>query len=133
MSRLKEKSNINHESASILIARNLHASSIHCSYYSIFQLLKYVVHELTGDSYDEIANKTRRSGKGTHLYIKDEILKFVRDNRQEYRFFKNSIKDLKHFRVQSDYEDIDIDSGKSNESLRLATELREFINEKVKT
>lgn len=131
MSRLKEKSNINHESAKVLIDKQYYASSVHCSYYSVFQLLKYLVSFFNGYSYDEISQKTQSSGKGSHVYIKDEILEFVKGDRSEYRFVKNRIKDLKHFRLQSDYEDIDIDFKKGSDSLRIATELRNYFNEKV--
>ncbi len=131
MSRLKEKSNINHASAKILIEKHYYASSVHCSYYSVFQLLKYLVSHFNGFSYDGIAQKIQNSGKGSHVYIIDEILELVKGNRSEYRFVRYRIKDLKHFRVQSDYEDIDIDFKKGSDSFRIATELRDYFKEKV--
>lgn len=133
MSRLREKSNINYESAQLLIEKSYFAPSVHCAYYSVFQLLKYSLSFFSGDSYDEISKKIGSDKyQGSHKYIINGILEYVRsDSREDYREIKRKLTDLKHFREQSDYDDIDVTFDNSRKSYRFATEIREYINNKL--
>lgn len=132
MSRLREKSNINYESAQLLIDKSYYAPSVHCAYYSVFQLLKYTLSFFSGDSYDEISQKISLARyQGSHKYIITEILKYVKnDNREDYRKIKRKLTDLKHFREQSDYDDVEVTFDNSRKSYLFATEIREYINSK---
>ena len=53
MSKLKEKAKFNLSAAEILQENNLFAPSIHCSYYSCFQLLKFTINDFFGISQPE--------------------------------------------------------------------------------
>jgi hypothetical protein len=54
MSKLKEKSEFNFDAARLLIDKYLFAPSIHCSYYSCFQLMKFTMKNYFNISYDEL-------------------------------------------------------------------------------
>ncbi len=43
--------------------------------------------------------------------------------------FRHKIKGLKHFREESDYQDLQINRDKSEEALRLATDIRKFLHQ----
>lgn len=132
MSRLREKSNINYKSAQLLIDKSYYAPSVHCAYYSVFQLLKYALSFFSGDSYDEISQKISLArNQGSHKYIISGILEYVkRENREDYRNIKRKLTDLKHFRELSDYDDVDVSFDNSQKSYQFATEIREYINNK---
>ena len=49
---------------------------------------------------------------------------------KEERSFTRTIKDLKQFREEADYFDLEIDSTKGNLALQKAEQIRQFINEK---
>ncbi len=131
MSRLKEKSLFNIESAKLLIDNNLYCSSVHCSYYSCFQLLKFAIKDFFGIDYDTLSSQIRTSNKNTHQYI----IAFVRDEIEnnvgqfEARVFKRKITDLKQFREEADYENIEVDIEQGNKAYQLAGEIRLFLSQ----
>lgn len=49
---------------------------------------------------------------------------------KESQDFKRKIKDLKQFREESDYEDIEVNSDKGNNAYNKAREIRSYIIEK---
>lgn len=132
MSSLKEKALFNFEAAKLLISNNLYAPSVHCSYYSCFQLLKYVIFDFFGIPYLRLTSDISQSGKKTHEYIIDfvsrEIKKASSDIKDE-REFKRKITELKRFRIDSDYEDMEIHFDKSNKALNYATEIRGYLQQ----
>nr|MDA3854277.1 hypothetical protein [Bacteroidales bacterium] len=69
MSKLKEKSNFNLDAAELLIVRNLYAPSVHCSYYSCFQQLKYIVKDFCGKDYETQNVEIAQSPQGSHDYV----------------------------------------------------------------
>lgn len=130
MSSLKNKSEHNLLAAEILIKNGLHAPSVHCSYYSCFQLSKYVLNKFSGISYlDQETElnlwKQSRTGKiGTHDYVIKKLGDEIRKcSTEAYLTFTNNIKELKKFRIESDYEDKPVTDEQSKRSLHLSTEL----------
>jgi len=130
VSYLKTKSEHNLSSAELLIKHGLHAPSVHCSYYSSFQLSKYALQEFSGIDYqkqDEELNqlKQTRSGIiGTHEYVINRLgAEIKKCSTEAYRTFTYNIKKLKKIRTESDYFDLPITDEQSKESLRLSTEL----------
>jgi hypothetical protein len=132
MSNLKEKSIFNYDAAELLIQNNLYAPSIHCSYYSCFQLLKYIIYYFFGVEYTKLASDISHSGKKTHEYIieyvYDEIDKNSRDIGAK-RNFKRKINELKRFRIDSDYDDVEIDLDKSDKAYRYSAEIRSYLQQ----
>ncbi len=76
MSFLSNKSEFNLEAAKILIENNLYAPSVHCSYYSVFQKLKYKYISKKNLSYDDLNQNIGSNTKSTHTYIVDEFCDF---------------------------------------------------------
>ena len=105
MGYLREKSSFNKDAAELLIEKHYYASSVHCSYYSCFQYLKYTLKNFTKTDYEDIEANCKSSPLGTHGYIINAILnefrRKERDNR-EYKRISRLIGDLKEFRITSD-------------------------------
>ena len=125
MSKLKEKSEFNINAAELLIANAYFAPSIHCSYYSCFQLLKFTIKNFNNIDYDILASNISSSRKNTHQFVIDYIARELIEyaGREESRKFKLKIKDLKQFREESDYDNIEIGKDKGETALRKAKEI----------
>lgn len=129
MTKLKEKSEFNIHAAELLINNSYYAPSVHCSYYSCFQLLKYTIKTFFGVEYEAIATNSSITGQGTHQYIINYIaneLIPLTDIKESRRFKRNFI-DLKQYRQESDYENVEVDITKGEKALKLAQEIRNYI------
>ncbi len=130
MSKLKEKSNFNIDAAEILIENSLYAPSVHCSYYSCFQLLKYSMNDFFEISYNKLSVNIATSPMNTHKYIVEYINSQLKNNKIENnRWFYNSIKDLKHFREESDYDNLEINLDKSTRAFDMAKNIRVYLTQ----
>ncbi len=126
MSFLKNKSNFNFSSAKLLIDGNYYAPSVHCSYYAVLQLLKhgYVKHKSI--SYESLNEKINNDKRNSHTFLIDEFCLNLQSISKlglsiyDIRNLKRDIKDLKQFRVDSDYENVEIDYSKSNKAYNLS-------------
>lgn len=127
MSFLNNKSEFNLDGAQLLIDNNLYAPSIHCSYYSVFQKLKYKYVLKKNISYDDLTQMIISDSRNTHKYVIEEFCNFIQD-RYKKRELRNKINDLKAFRVESDYEDLEINYDKSNLALTKSKEIIREIN-----
>lgn len=120
MSYLEQKSNFNIDSAKELISLSYYAPSVHCSYYGCFQFMKYSLKNYNGTSYQEIEQNCLSYPRGTHGYIIDNILTILKNkirDTTEYANIKRKIKDLKAFRVKSDYLNLQILNDDASKSL----------------
>jgi len=129
MSRLRQKSNFNFIAAETLLNESLYAPSVHCSYYACFQLLKFTIKDFFGEDYETQASKISTTGQQTHLYVINYVTNELKQlaGIEESRKFKRTISDLKQFRVESDYENIEIGSVKGNEAFNKAKEIRSYL------
>lgn len=127
MSFLNNKSEFNLDGAQLLINNNLYAPSVHCSYYSVFQKLKYKYVLKKNISYDDLTQMILSDSRNTHKYVIEEFCNFIQD-RYKKRELRNKINDLKAFRVESDYEDLEINYDKSNLALTKSKEIIREIN-----
>ncbi len=129
MSKLRQKSDFNIEAAEILLYKErLYAPSVHCSYYSCFQLLKYTIKSLFKIDYDKQASEALRQNLKTHQYV----IKFISTELESFdrirgRNFKRNIKDLKQFREEADYENIEVTFDKGEKAFKKAKEIRNYI------
>ena len=106
MSFIKEKSGFNIDSAKELINLNYYAPSVHCSYYGIFQYMKYALRKCRNTTYEQIESDSLNYRDGSHSYVIDNILTELKckiKNTTDYVYIKRIIKDLKTFRTNSDY------------------------------
>lgn len=129
MSKLKQKSLFNIESAELLISNNLYCSSVHCSYYSCLQLLKFTIKDFFKIDYSVLDTKIISGNLGSHQFIINFVMNEIKSNvgRHEARNFKRSIMDLKQFRTQSDYENIEVNITQGQKAFELANEVRAFL------
>jgi hypothetical protein len=85
VSYLKTKSDHNLLAAKILIENSLHAPSVHCSYYSCFQLSKYALKEFFGIGYEKqeeelnLLKQTKSGRIGTHDYVINRLGALIKD------------------------------------------------------
>lgn len=129
MSKLRQKWEINIEAAKALLAKELFAPSVHCSYYSCFQLLKFTMKEFFEIDYETLSANISSSKQNTHQYIINYVTNELKSlsNKYESRNLKRKIKDLKNFREKSDYENTSVDYKKGNDAINKANEIRSYI------
>ncbi|SMO77661.1 HEPN domain-containing protein [Saccharicrinis carchari] len=129
MSKLRQKSDFNISAADALLQKNLYAPSVHCSYYSCFQLLKYTIKEFFGEDYEAQAVNIAASQQKTHQHVVNYVSNELKGlaGIEESRKFKRTIKDLKQFRTESDYENVEVNSDKGNNAYTKANEIRSYI------
>lgn len=130
MSKLKEKSEFNFQAAQLLIDKNLYAPSVHCSYYGCFQLMKFTINNFFGIDYEELSQMIAVDKSNTHAYIIRFVSNEIRTNlgKDAYREFNNTIKDLKNFREESDYDNVEISLDKGEKAFSFANEIRLFLS-----
>jgi len=132
MSHLKNKSEFNITAAQFLIDRNLYAPSIHCSYYSCFQLLKVILKEFIGIDYNQQERAIRMGQQNSHSYVITNVLNVVHDkNRLAYPEISRKIKNLRLLREKADYRDIQIDQSTSLDAYNTAKEVLSYLNKKM--
>ena len=122
MSYLKNKSEFNIDGAELLIDNNLYSPSIHCSYYSVFQLMKTVYCSKRNITFEDYSLNAQSQIGSSHNILIREFCGLYGD-RRESRNFNRKVSDLKASRIKSDYDDYQIDSEFSNRALRKAKEL----------
>lgn len=130
MSKLREKSKFNLDAAEILIKENLHAPSVHCSYYSCFQRIKCIFPEYFNITYSQIDTNVANQQTSEHSYLIRHLSGEIKRNLgdKEYRDFSNDIKDLKQFRTNSDYKEIEVTSTLSCRALNIAKRINTFLD-----
>jgi len=133
MTKLKQKSGFNFDAAEILIKSNYYAPSVHCSYYSCFQLMKFALKDFCGIEYKDLEKKIADDKQQTtHVFVINELGKvFLKFDKLIYREFNSKIKDLKTFRIDSDYKDIEIISDQGEKAFKLAGEIRTLLIENL--
>ncbi|MCK9204686.1 MAG: hypothetical protein M0P58_09680 [Bacteroidales bacterium] len=131
MSNLRQKSEANLDAAKLLFDNNLYAPSVHCSYYSSFQGMKFVIKDFFACDYQQqeselfrIKQQKATKSIGIHEYTINkfgtEVKKF---STTEYLYFTRSIKDLRKFRLDSDYKDIAISHEEGRKALVISTDV----------
>ena len=133
MSKIRQKSEFNITAAEHLLSESLYAPSIHCSYYSCYQLLKYTISYFFGIDYDTQAQNIVLSNpkQNSHQYVINFVVKelITLAGNDKSREFKRTLKDLKQYRTESDYENVEVDSVKGQNAFEKAKEIRSYIIE----
>ncbi|MFN3753131.1 hypothetical protein [Flavobacterium sp.] len=134
MSNLFQKSKFNIDAAEELIKKSLHAPSVHCSYYACFQFLKFTLKNFQNLTYDYIESECRIYPGGTHGYIIDNCLNEFRKkvDFSKFKDIKRELKDLKDFRIDSDYYDKEIIIDESEKCLALSKNIISEIKKNLK-
>jgi len=109
-----------------------YASSIHCFYYSIFQLTDYVLRDVLKLSKKEIKERTSKylatgsGNRGSHEVIIMTMYKELIDatDTTKANFYKDKTLELKRLRNQSDYKNVYIDESISKLAHNLCEEIK---------
>jgi uncharacterized protein (UPF0332 family) len=99
---MKTKANNNIKSAQILIDQKQYTSSVHCSYYAVFQYMKHMLAN-TDKNPITLANQDAHKGDSSHEYILTEIKNRINAKPQIVRTFTEKVRFLKNERVEADY------------------------------
>lgn len=131
MSALICKSKENMLASGILIENKCYASSVHCSYYSSFQLM---LHLLLSE-YSFTQETIRKQGtKGTHIFASEKIRREIdnKNKRSKSLEFHREIGMLKNKRVQADYRETEINAEFSNDAMHQAIKINNILVEVFK-
>ncbi len=131
MEKLKNKSDFNLEAADLLIKSGLYAPSVHCSYFSCFQLAKVIACTVILKDETDHGSQISQKGGNSHQYFWNAIKESVcsKTGREEERLLNRKYRDLKTFREESDYGDIQIDSLKGTKALDVARDINTFLKQ----
>ncbi|HTR81663.1 MAG TPA: hypothetical protein VMM58_08530 [Bacteroidota bacterium] len=127
MSYILEKSRQNERAALDLIAVERYASSVHCSFFSVLQLLLYILLVDLGvedktKSLEEVKYHKEVLGTSKHAMARTLVKKKI--TRTDFRLeFNDLFNDLSEFRANSDYYNI----GINEELARLAARKTERV------
>lgn len=134
MSKIRQKSNFNIDAAKLLIKEAYFAPSVHCSYYSCYQLLKYTIKDFFGVNHEDQAVNISTTGQKTHQYVVNYVSRELKrlTNSDESTKFKRKVKDLKQFRIESDYENIEVGIEKAQKAYDKAIEIRSYLTTSFK-
>ena len=108
-------------------------ASIHCSYYAVFQYMKYMLAHMDENpiSYKTQSKKTK--GKGSHEYIIGQIQQRI-PKPYEAKDFAECFRVLKNDRVTADYKtrlfDIEESLECKQRADRLITKLKKYFGDK---
>lgn len=105
---MKTKANKNIQSAQILIDQKQYTSSVHCSYYAVFQYMKHMLAN-TDKNPITLANQDAHKGDSSHEYILIEIKNRINARPHLVRAFTETLRLLKNERVEADYHQREFD------------------------
>jgi hypothetical protein len=132
MSYLKAKSEFNKSAAELLYDNNLYAPSVHCSYYSCLQLIKFLVKDFMNIDYQDQKKESDHLKQNSHEYVIRKLLNEVHGlSRIDYLDLRRNIYDLKSFREISDYENQIVDIDLSKKSIDKANDIRSYLIRKM--
>ncbi len=121
MNVLKEKSKFNTDAADLLIKNYLYAPSIHCSYYSCLQFMKHIILNKLGINPVNYASDNGFGSDRSHETFRDIIIKDLKNRqKREWREFNTQFGQLKSSRIQSDYDEIEINEPVARTSKNLS-------------
>jgi hypothetical protein len=87
--------------------------------------MKHIIKNKFNISYEQINTDIIERGIGSHKYIINFVhTELKKKDRDVARQFKNSIKDLKQYRKESDYDNIEIKINQSKNAISIAKKIR---------
>lgn len=125
---MKKKSNKSLKAAQKLIDTREafgYNSSVHCSYYAVFQYMKYV---LANTERSILYPEQDNQGENSHNHILNEIVNRI-SNPRNGRYFKDEVKWLKSERKVADYTPRDIEQDECLECIDKAKGLISKLNQ----
>lgn len=130
MSNVKNKSEENFKATILLIDNNMYAASIHCAYYSCFQLSKYLLKNKCAIEYE--TQESNSKGIDSHSYIiRETSSKIDSISHLAYLDFNCHISKLKKLRKKADYSTEAISKTEAENAYKCATEITTILNTKL--
>lgn len=109
---MKIKANNNIQSAQMLIDQKQYTSSVHCSYYAVFQYMKHMLAN-TNNNPITLATQDAHKGDSSHEYVLIEIKNRIKAGPQDVRKFTETVRLLKNERIEADYYQKEFDDIES--------------------
>lgn len=127
---MKYKSEENLNAANLLIKSSMYTASIHCSYYSSFQLSKYLLK--THYDIDYTIQESNSKGKDSHYYVINEISNRI-DSVSHIAFldFNQFISKLKKLRRKADYSVETISEEEATKAYQCANSIMTLFKNKI--
>lgn len=119
------KAGENFMAAKMLIDGALYSASIHCLYYSCFQLSKFALCK-TGVTYDK--QEVLSKGRDSHHYVINETAKFLSDSHLDFLDYNSNMNQLKRIRRKADYKEDRITKIEAEKACSMADNVRSIIN-----
>lgn len=99
---MKAKALRNLDSAQMLINKKQYTNSVHCSYYAVFQYMKYMLAN-TERNPITLEMQENNVGESSHEFIISKIKERLNTSPQKERNFTEGVRLLKKERVEADY------------------------------
>ncbi len=113
---MNKKSEENICAAKVLISQGYYNSSVHCSYYALFQYMMYILNSQGFCPYAEQDAKT--NAQGSHNTILKELRGHIIEDLALSRDVVNSFRFLKKKRAVADYKETQVEQGEAREDLQ---------------
>ena len=104
---MKTKATSSLDAAQVLMDKEeegYYTASIHCSYYAVFQYIKYVLANTDTEplSYEEQTAQAKGKRMGSHDFVIEQIRQRIGDRKAGQKF-AHDVRNLKQERVDADY------------------------------
>ena len=127
---LIQKSEQNFSSAKVLIDNQMYNSSVHCSYYSCFQIVICII----GDDYNYkeyqewVRKKKENNSKktGNHDFSIHKVCELIKYS-EDVAGFNNGINQLKALRNKADYRNNLIGNNGSGKAYKMAKKINQIL------
>lgn len=114
------------EAGSLLINEQKFSTSVHCFYYSSFQLSKYALTTI-GIDYEEQDKQSK--GQDSHFFVKEEVMKALDvKSHLAYIDYAKDISKLKRMRQKADYTSVAISAKEANNALDCASNIKNLLS-----
>lgn len=122
---MKAKSDENIKAAELLIKEKKFASSVHCSYYAYFQMLKYTLHTKLSCDY----NKQNSKGSGSHNNVVKLFDAEIKNQGINLQFdIKTNIRTIKTRRNAADYSRKKISYSQATKMHHISNDIISVLN-----
>lgn len=105
---LLDKSEQNKDAAKLLHDEELYCSSVHCSYYSCYQLMIHIIYNVLGYDEQQYTETEDIKSAGSHNFSMNIIRQEIINSSNSIGDFNDNFRVLKKYRMKADYQQIKI-------------------------
>lgn len=117
---MKKKANDNLTSAQMLINNKQFTTSVHCSYYAVFQYMKYMLANTERSPINLIEQDSNSRSIDSHEHILREVKERLNTTPKNTRNFVDLVRVLKKKRIEADYTTKNINEDESLDCIEQA-------------